>query len=110
MKIDKIPEESLIDIARMLKALADPMRMKIMSVLHGGERNVGEIVSAVGGLQANVSKHLGVLSRVHLLSTRREGALVYYRIADPCVEDICKTVCGGYARLLAKKYTRLTSR
>ena len=85
-------------IADRLKAMADPMRLRILHVLQGGERCVNDILGIVGGSQANVSKHLSILRRVGLVECRREGVNVYYRIEDPAVFSICSTVCDSLER------------
>jgi DNA-binding transcriptional ArsR family regulator len=91
-------EQLLEKIADRLKAMADPMRLRILHVLQEGERCVTDILAEVGGSQANVSKHLSVLRRVGLVECRREGVNVYYRIEDPAVFNICRTVCDSLER------------
>jgi DNA-binding transcriptional ArsR family regulator len=91
-------EQLLERIADRLKAMADPMRLRILHVLQGGERCVSGILSQVGGSQANVSKHLSVLRRVGLVECRREGVNIYYRIEDPTVFAICESVCDSLER------------
>ncbi len=91
-------EQLLERIADRLKAMADPMRLRILHVLQGGERCVSEILSQVGGSQANVSKHLSVLRRAGLVGYRREGVNVFYRIEDPAVFAICESVCDSLER------------
>jgi len=85
-------------IADRLKAMADPTRLRILHVLQEGERCVTEILGEVGGSQANVSKHLSVLRRAGLVEYRREGVNVYYKIEDPAVFAICRTVCDSLER------------
>jgi DNA-binding transcriptional ArsR family regulator len=60
-------------------AVAEPRRRQILSYLAGDERQVGEIVAAVGLDQPSVSKHLGVLRRVGLVHVRRNGRHKLYR-------------------------------
>jgi DNA-binding transcriptional ArsR family regulator len=60
-------------------AVAEPRRRQILSYLAGDERQVGEIVLAVGLDQPSVSKHLGVLRRVGLVHVRRNGRHKLYR-------------------------------
>jgi len=91
-------EQLLERIADRLKAMADPMRLRILHLLQGGERCVNDILGQVGGSQANVSKHLSVLRRAGLVECRREGVNVYYRIDDPTVFSICETVCNSLER------------
>src|SRR5580704_12649881 len=60
-------------------AVAEPRRRQILTFLAGSERQVGEIVLAVGLDQPSVSKHLGVLRRVGLVHVRRNGRHRLYR-------------------------------
>ncbi len=90
-----IPDEILDRIAVRLKAMGNPFRLRIIHALHGGELSVSEILSRVGGSQANVSKHLNVLRGAHLVSRRRDGVSVYYQISDATVFAICETVCDS---------------
>lgn len=85
-------------IADRLKAMADPMRLRILHTLQDGELCVTDILGRVGGSQANVSKHLSVLKRVGLVECRRDGVNVYYRIEDPAVFVICSNVCDSLER------------
>lgn len=88
-------DELLNRIAEVLKAMADPTRLKILHSLHNGERCVSDILQSVGGSQANVSKHLSVLKRAGLVDCRREGLNVFYRIIDEGVFTICRNVCDS---------------
>lgn len=97
-RVPPASDQLLERIADRLKAMADPMRLRILHVLQGGERCVGDILGQVGGSQANVSKHLSVLRRVGLVECRREGVNIYYRIEDPAVFAICESVCDSLER------------
>jgi DNA-binding transcriptional ArsR family regulator len=88
-------DELLSRIAEVLKAMADPTRLKILHGIHNGERCVTDILEIVGGSQANVSKHLSVLKRAGLVDCRRSGLNVYYRIVDEGVFTICRNVCDS---------------
>jgi ArsR family transcriptional regulator len=87
-------------IAERLKAMADPMRLKILHTIHDGERCVNDILAEVGGSQANVSKHLSVLRGAGLVDCRRDGVNVYYTIVDPTVFEICRSVCDSMEKRL----------
>lgn len=65
-----------------LRAMANPVRFKILCLVSGQEMSVLEIVEAVGATQSNVSQHLAVLRQHHVLASRRERNKVFYRIAD----------------------------
>lgn len=104
MKIIKIKEQELKEIASLLKALAEPTRLKIMQSLHEGELCVSDIVNEVGSGQANISKHLQLLVQNHLLQSRREGTTIYYRLSGSYVSKLCESICQGYAEIIHKKY------
>jgi ArsR family transcriptional regulator len=93
-------EQLLQRIAERLKAMADPMRLKILHTINDGERCVSDILAEVGGSQANVSKHLSVLRRAGLVECRRDGVNVYYAIADQTVFSICRSVCDSMEKRL----------
>ncbi len=93
--MDQISEDILERIAARLKAMGNPFRLRILQALHEGELSVSEIHTRVGGSQANVSKHLNVLRGADLVTSRREGVSVYYRISDASVFSICETVCDS---------------
>ena len=88
-------DELLHRIAEVLKAMADPTRLKILHSLQHGERCVSDILEIVGGSQANVSKHLSVLKRAGLVDSRRDGLNVFYEISDEGVFTICRNVCDS---------------
>jgi DNA-binding transcriptional ArsR family regulator len=94
----KPTHELLARIAERLKALADPTRLKILHSLEEGELTVTEILEQVGGSQANVSKHLGLMRRVGVLESRREGVNVFYRVIDPAAFAVCRSVCDALER------------
>ncbi len=90
-------------IAQRFKALSEPMRLKLVYALMDGEKTVSELVRETGGLQANVSKHLGVLLDAGVVGRRKQGLNAYYRIADETVYELCDLVCGSiYERLAAE--------
>lgn len=67
--------------AELFSLLSAPARVRIVRELMGGERSVGELVEAVGISQPNLSQHLATLYQAGLLSRRRDGVHVLYRIA-----------------------------
>ena len=72
-------DDELVDA---LKALAHPVRLRIMQALSGAERNVGEIDAAADIGQPTLSQQLAVLRNAGLVKTRKDAKLVYYRIDD----------------------------
>jgi DNA-binding transcriptional ArsR family regulator len=85
-------------VAERFRALGEPMRLKILERLFRSPASVGEILGSIGGTQANVSKHLGVLHAGGLVRRRRQGLRTVYSIADPTLERICAIVCDSVAR------------
>ena len=68
--------------AKFFRGLGDPTRVRVLQLLSDGERTVGELVDLTGTLQGRLSSHLACLRWCGLVATRRDGRLVYYRIAD----------------------------
>lgn len=94
--MDELTPELADLIARRFSALGEPTRVRLLNVMHSrGEASVGELVEAVGGTQANVSKHLGLLLGERMVARRREGTRAIYRIADPTLIRLCEEVCTG---------------
>jgi DNA-binding transcriptional ArsR family regulator len=80
---DLIGKSEDIELAsRSMKAIAHPLRLKLLCVLAGGEVPVQELVEAVGTSQSNVSQHLAILRDKKILKTRKDANKVFYRIAD----------------------------
>ena len=85
------PEDGAADLlARVFHGLADPTRLRIVQLLLVGEKNVGELVAALGTPQGRVSSHLMCLRWCGFVATRRAGKYVYYRIADPRVAEVVR--------------------
>ena len=68
------------ECADRLKALADADRLKIVQVLRGGPKNVGQIAAELGAEIANISHHLQILKREQLVQTQKQGRFVVYRL------------------------------
>lgn len=71
--------------ARILKALANESRLRIVHRLAEGECSVGELTDLVGSDRSTVSKHLAVLRAHGIVEDRRDGNVVYYTLLTPCV-------------------------
>lgn len=75
-------QEHIETAARALKAIAHPLRLKILCVLGEGEVCVQDIVEAVGTSQSNISQHLAILRDKGVLQTRKDANRVFYRVID----------------------------
>jgi ArsR family transcriptional regulator len=92
-------EERVLELkAEILKALAQPTRLKILDLLRNGERCICEIVPAINGEQSNISRHISLMQKSNLVTTRKDGVKVMVKVSDPRVFEILDSIA-----LLLKK-------
>ncbi|WP_297923378.1 metalloregulator ArsR/SmtB family transcription factor [Metallibacterium sp.] len=84
------------DAARLLRALANPQRLRILCLLVGGEMSVGNINARIDLSQSALSQHLAVLREEHLVSTRREAQTIHYALLNGPAQVIIETLHGIY--------------
>ena len=89
------PQEFIDTMAARFKALGEPNRLRLLSLVIGGGRSVGNLVDKTGLSQANVSRHLAALARAGIISRKKVGLSVYYQVADPAIIKICHIVCDS---------------
>jgi len=75
-------QEHIEQASRALKAMAHPLRLKILCLLGNQELSVQDIVDCVGTSQSNISQHLAILREKGVLRTRRDANRVFYRVSD----------------------------
>lgn len=92
--LDSLAPEQLEHVAMRLRALGEPMRLRILQCLAEGERTVGEVTELVGASQPNVSRHLATLEQAGWVERRRDGNRVFVRLCDQAAEDLCRHVCA----------------
>nr|WP_034225442.1 metalloregulator ArsR/SmtB family transcription factor [Arenimonas donghaensis] len=84
--------------AELLKAMANPQRLRVLCLLVEREMSVGEINALVPISQSALSQHLAVLRENNLVATRREAQTVFYSVADGTVHDVIevlhRNLCG----------------
>ena len=85
-------EADRLRFAAVGRALADPKRLCVLESLAGGELSVSELSVCVGCQVPNMSQHLAVLRGAGLVTTRRVGSTVYYRLADPRVLEAYRLI------------------
>src|SRR6266508_4034477 len=93
----EVSEPSLL--ARVFAGISDPTRLQIVLVLLDGERNVSDLVTAVGSSQGRVSMHLQCLRWCGFVTSERRGKYVYYRVRDQRVQELI-----NLARAFAASY------
>ena len=76
--------------AVIYKLLANPKRLEILNLLKQKELAVEELVKTLKLPKANISQHLAILRHARLVSVRRNGLNVYYKITDPKIVEPCR--------------------
>lgn len=74
--------------SRVIRVLGHPLRLRLLELLEGDERNVTDLVQATGVAQATVSQQLKILRAEGVVGDRREGTRVFYRITEAKVSRI----------------------
>ena len=100
---DRAAKTALFDeFARAAKALASGRRIELLDVLANGERTVEALAGEVGLSVANTSQHLQILRRAGLITGRRHGTSVHYRLAAPEVFELWRALRTLAASRLAE--------
>lgn len=90
--------ESAEDAAAFLRALANPSRLMLLCGLLGGERNVGDLERALGLGQAYVSQQLARLRAEGMVTSRKDGRVVYYALSDDRVRPTIELLYSQFCR------------
>jgi len=91
---ESIPEDLLDDVAHRFRVLGDTTRLAMLrTLLDRGEMSVGELAEAIGAGQANVSKHLRLLTEAQVVARRQHGTTVFVSVSDPSITRLCDIVC-----------------
>jgi DNA-binding transcriptional ArsR family regulator len=83
--------------AELFRVMSAPLRLKIISSLCDGEKNVSELLGGISTTQPNMSQHLNTLYQAGVLGKRRDGVQIYYRIVNQRVVTLCRAVCTQIA-------------
>jgi DNA-binding transcriptional ArsR family regulator len=92
-KISQLPPMGIGMVADFFKVLSEISRIQILCSLKKGPKNVTEIIAETGLGQANVSKHLKILTQAGMVKRDPQGVNVFYEIANPFLFQICDLVC-----------------
>jgi DNA-binding transcriptional ArsR family regulator len=96
--VTKSSEDQVFDsVAELFSVLSTPIRLKIISAVCHGEKNVSELLAEIETTQPNMSQHLSMLYRSGVLAKRREGTQMYYRLQSERVSTLCRAVCTQVA-------------
>ena len=83
--------------AEIFRVMSAPMRLKIISCLCNGEKNVTQLLEEIDTTQPNMSQHLNTLYQAGVIGRRREGVQIFYRIINDRVVTLCRAVCTQIA-------------
>jgi DNA-binding transcriptional ArsR family regulator len=89
--------------AELLKALAHPVRLKILEILRDGEQCVCHIEAVLGQRQSYISQHLMLLRKTGLVTDRKDGLRVYYSVNDHSVYAVLDVARGLVSRQAQKQ-------
>ncbi|MFL7793637.1 MAG: ArsR/SmtB family transcription factor [Anaerolineae bacterium] len=89
----------MVNCVDFCKALADDTRQRILGMLKEGEMCVSDIVAAFDMSQPTISHHLGILKQFGLVTSRKEGKLVYYAINHDNVVECCGKLIAKFDAL-----------
>lgn len=88
----KLTDGELDRVAQQFRVLGEPMRLKILQLICMKPLTVGEIVTATGATQSNISKHLSLLASAGVIARQKDAQFVYYRLTDPLTMKLCELV------------------
>ncbi len=94
MRRTRMTPKSIDLVAERFRALGEPARLGILQALRHGEQCVSQLEADTGLNQANLSRHLQVLSVTGMVRRRKKGLFVYYALADANVLRLCELMCG----------------
>lgn len=89
---EEMDERALEMKSEILKVLAEPTRLKILECLRSGERCICEIIPAIRGEQSNISRHISLMQKSNLVTTRKDGVKVVVKVRDFQVFEILDKV------------------
>jgi ArsR family transcriptional regulator, virulence genes transcriptional regulator len=94
-------EKAAAEVASVLRALSNERRLMILcKLVEWGEANVNLLAETVGLSQSALSQHLAKMREEGLVTYRRESQTLWYRIADPRIEDLLATLHKLYCKQL----------
>jgi len=102
------PEE-LNALARVMKALGNPVRLKIVEELSRGERCMCELQPMFPMNKSTLSRHVTVLKNVGIVSERREGVRCFLKLETPCIVNVFDCTMA-VIRAVAKRQSKLAMR
>ena len=87
-RAEGLPPDDTVAMAELFKAMGDPNRLKILWALGGGEMCVCDLAALVESSESAVSHQLRLLRQMALVSNRRQGQVLYYRLNDDHIQAL----------------------
>jgi ArsR family transcriptional regulator len=105
----QVPDDRVLEFkARLYKVMGDPNRLKALEILRSGESCQCEIVPLLGQSQPTVSRHLKLLEDAGLITSRKDGTRMFYRVVDGHIFNLLDSIDDNMIELvsqeIAKKY------
>lgn len=97
--------DGMEDVIKVMRLLADPTRMRVLTMLQEREMNVSALCDQLDLAQPTVSHHLGLLRAMNLVSTRRNGKQVFYSLNGAYVVSLDE--CGGLSIVAGSKRLKI---
>ena len=96
--VEAVESDEVFEMAaEIFRVMSAPMRLKIISCLCNGEKNVSQLLEEIDTTQPNMSQHLNTLYQAGVIGRRREGVQIFYRIINDRVVTLCRAVCTQIA-------------
>src|SRR6266571_3771096 len=90
-KMEREREEQLYRLqADLCRVLAEPTRLKLLSLLGEKPRAVRDLIEATGERQTKISQHLAIMRKLGIVRTERQGTEIHYSLADPRILEACR--------------------
>lgn len=106
-RISKLSPVAITLMADFFKVLSEPSRLQILCALKSGSKNVSQIINETGLGQANVSKHLKVLTQASIIARNQQGINVFYQISNPFIFELCDLVCDSISIQIEQQSEKL---
>ena len=105
--LSQLSPAALSLMADFFKVLSEVSRLQIVCSLKVGPKNVTEIIEATSLGQANVSKHLKILTQAGIVAREQRGVCVYYQIANSSLFKVCDLVCESLSLQAQQQHQQL---
>ena len=105
--LNQVPGDRELEFkSRIFKVIGDSNRLKILEILRAGENCQCEIIPLIAQSQPTVSRHLKLLEEAGLLSSRKEGTKMFYKVVDRRVFKIIDALDENLMNIVSKEIAK----